>query len=120
MKLIIASVIFCFLFANAKAQTQRTDSLYIVTFTTGSAWDFSKKPHEQPYFKEHSMNLSTLRKEGIIKLGARYADKGIIVITASNLQAAKELIGADASVVNKLFTADVQKLSVFYEGCINK
>lgn len=96
------------------------DSLYIVTYTAGSAWDNTKAPNEQPYFPDHSANLGKLRKEGVIKAGARYAEKGIIFITASSLQAAREIILADQAVANKLFNADVQKLNVFYDGCIEK
>lgn len=99
---------------TSKAQSTQADSLYIVTYTTGSLWDHSKKPYEQTYFKEHSTNLSALRKAGTIKFGARYADKGIIVIASSSFKAAKELVEADVAVVNKLFNADVQKMSIFY------
>lgn len=104
-----------------KAQSQPAqDSLYIVTYTTGSAWDFEKKPNEQNYFKEHSSNLSAWRKNGIIKLGARYAEKGMIIIATASMQAAKELVLTDPAVVNKLFNADVQRLSLFYEGCLEQ
>ncbi|HEY6437837.1 MAG TPA: hypothetical protein VIY47_14700 [Ignavibacteriaceae bacterium] len=103
----------------AFAQTT-TDSLYIVTYTTGPAWDKTKVPNEQPYFTDHSANLGKLRKEGVITAGARYGEKGIIFIKASSLQAAREIILADQAVVNKLFNADVQKLNVFYDGCIER
>jgi len=98
----------------------QTDSLFIVTYTTGTAWDVAKQPQEQAWFKEHSANLSKLRKDGIIKAGARYADKGIIVVAAKTLTTAKEIIFADAAVINKLFVADVQKLNVFYDGCFER
>jgi hypothetical protein len=111
---VIAVLFFCFGALSSSAQTQPTDSLYIVTYTTGSAWDTSKKFHEQSYFKEHSANLSALRKVGTIKFGARYADKGMIVIRAASFQAAKDLINADLGVINKLFNADVQRLNAFY------
>lgn len=64
--------------------------------------DANKQPNEQPWFKEHSANLSKLRKDGVIKAGARYADKGIIVVTAKTLALAKEIIFADAAIANKL------------------
>lgn len=105
---------------SATAQGIKPDSLFIVTYTTGQSWDVAKPPNDQPYFKEHSANLGKLRKEGVITAGARYADKGIIFIKASSLQAAKEIIFADQAVANKLFNADVQKLNVFYDGCIEK
>ncbi len=66
------------------AQTNPTDSLFIVIYTVGAAWDASKQPNEQLYFKEHSANLSALRKQGVIKAGARFADKGMIVLQQSH------------------------------------
>jgi hypothetical protein len=106
--------------AHVAAQQPAADSLYIVTYVTGTAWDTAKPPHEQPYFKEHSANLSKLRKEGVIKAGARYAEKGIIFISATSLQHAQEIIFSDQAVINKLFIADVERLNVFYDGCIEK
>jgi hypothetical protein len=96
------------------------DSLYIVTFSTGSAWNAAKAANEQPYFKEHSANLARWRKEGIIKLGARYADKGMIVISAPSLAVARQLISNEDGVANNLFAADVQTFNVFYAGCLEK
>ncbi len=79
------TILTCFCVATiAKAQVASPDSLFIVTYTAGSTWDPAKKPNEQPYFKEHSANLSSLRKSGSIKFGARYAEKGIIVIAAKS------------------------------------
>jgi hypothetical protein len=121
MKTILLVNLFFMCLCSASAQeTKPIDSLYIVTYTTGPAWDNAKAPNEQPYFMDHSANLGKLRKEGVIKAGARYAEKGIIFITASSLQAANEIIFADQAVVNKLFNADVQKLNVFYDGCIER
>jgi hypothetical protein len=111
------AILFCSFTLCVTAQTV-PDSLYIVTYTTGPKWDHAKTPNEQPYFMEHAANLGKLRKEGVIKAGARYAEKGIIFITASSIKAAREIIFADQAVVHQLFVADVQKLSVFYDGCI--
>lgn len=97
-----------------------TDSLYIVTYTTGPTRDTAKAPNEQSYFMDHSANLGKLRKEGVITAGARYGEKGIIFLLAPSLQAAKEIVFADQAVANKLFNADVQRLNVFYDGCIER
>lgn len=97
-----------------------TDSLYIVTYTTGPTWDTAKAPNEQSYFMDHSANLGKLRKDGVITAGARYGEKGIIFLLAPSLQAAKEIVFADQAVANKLFDADVQKVNVFYTGCLEK
>lgn len=120
MKALFLSVILLMYIDSALAQYAKPDSLYIVTYTTGLSWDLGKPASDQPYFKEHSANLGKLRKDGVITAGARYADKGIIFIKASSFQAAKEIVFADLAVANKLFNADVQKLNVFYDGCIEK
>lgn len=113
--LLLTSLVKC------QAQTEITvDSLYIVTYTVGSLWDAKKQPNEQLHFIEHSANLSDLRKGGIIKAGARYGDKGIIVIAAKSITKAREIILSDVAVINKLFMADIQKLNVFYEGCLER
>jgi len=106
------------LFFSARAQV--TDSLYIVTYTTGPSWDVNKPPLEQPYFKEHSARLGQLRKEGVIRFGARYGEKGMIVISASTREAARKIIFEDQAVANKLFEVDVQKLNIFYDGCLER
>jgi hypothetical protein len=103
-----------------QGELKAVDSLYMVTYTTGPAWDNSKSPNDQPYFKEHSSRLARLRKDGVIKFGARYGNKGSIGITAKNFQAAKEIVFGDPAVINKLFDVDVQKLNIFYEGCLAK
>jgi hypothetical protein len=96
------------------------DSLFIVTYTTGPAWDASKPPMEQPNFKEHSANLGAMRKEGLIRFGARYSDKGMIVVSFKSLAAAKERILVDPGVANGLFKAEIERLRPFYFGCIEK
>lgn len=119
MKLIL-SFIFLMLALSGKAQEIVKDSLYIVTYTTGPSWDQSKAPGDQPYFKEHSQHLSSLRKAGVITMGARYAEKGIIVIKAKSLSHAQEIVTSDQAIANQLFNTDVQKLSVFYPGCVER
>jgi hypothetical protein len=117
----IILIFLLLLSANVYAQSpaEVKDTLFIVTYTTGPGWDQTKSPSDQPFFKEHSGFMSKLRKEGITKFGARYADKGIIVISATSVEKAKEIIFGDEAIENKLFFADVQKLNVFYEGCIS-
>jgi hypothetical protein len=103
MKFILC-VVLVGLSVVVNAQTPNaSDSLFIVTYSVGSAWDANKQPNEQLYFKEHAANLSKLRKEGVIKAGARFADKGMIVINTTSLTTAKEIILSDIAVIHKLF-----------------
>lgn len=120
MKYIITIVVISFSLTAGAQTSSLSDSLFVVTYTTGVAWDHTKAPGEQPYFKEHSANLSKLRKEGVIKAGARYGEKGMIFISAKSLSLAKDIILSDPAVIHKLFEADVQKLLVFYDGCIER
>lgn len=112
-------IVLCHGLVYAQSQAS-TDSLFIVTYVTGPAWDASKAPNEQANFKEHSANLSAWRKEGAIRFGARYADKGIIFLAAASLKAARERIASDQGVSGGLFVAEVQPLMPFYYGCIEK
>ena len=120
------SIIFFFIFlpvallAQSQTPPPPTDSLFIITYTTGPAWDKSKNPGDQPWFKEHSANLGKMRKDGIIKLGARHGEKGMIVLSVASREAAANLVFNDPAVVNKLFNAELEKLSVFYFGCLEK
>jgi uncharacterized protein YciI len=113
-------ILLCLLFAVISLQVyaQTADSLYVVTYTTGSAWDFSKSPSDQPYFKEHSARLGQFRKSGSIKFGARVGEKGLIVIAMPSWSAARQWLSEDPAVVNKLFNAEIEPLNIFYSGCL--
>jgi hypothetical protein len=113
MKTLIVFLIATCFCLNANAQNS-TDSLFMVTYSLGDAWDQSKKPHEQSFFKEHSSHLSSLRKAGTIKFGARYSDKGLIFVSAPNYEKAKELVTSDVAIKNRLFIAEVSRMNVFY------
>ena len=106
--------------AMSYGQMQMADSLFIVTYTTGKSWDHSKQPTEQTYFKSHSTHLSSLRKSGVITAGARYSDKGIIIIRAESTSNAKHIIESDTAVSSQLFNVAIDKLSVFYPGCLER
>ncbi|MFZ1805579.1 MAG: hypothetical protein WAU36_00065 [Cyclobacteriaceae bacterium] len=96
------------------------DSLFVVTYTTGPAWDFEKTPNDQRYFSDHSQHLSALRKNGTIKLGARAGEKGIIVFSAKTFKEAIEIINNDIAIVHGLFETDIQAFNVFYPGCVER
>lgn len=88
--------------------------LYIVHFALGPAWDKGKPPNEQEGFAGHSQNLGRLRKQGVIALGARYGDLGMIVVRADSEEGARALVADDPGVAAGIFTYDVQPFSVFY------
>ncbi|HUG54732.1 MAG TPA: nuclear transport factor 2 family protein [Vicinamibacteria bacterium] len=94
------------------------DALFIVTFQTGPAWTPGKPPAEQPAFAEHGANLQRLRREGVIAVGARYADKGMIVARFPDEAAARREIAADPGIKAGTFTYELAELRPFFAGCL--
>ena len=107
---------------TARAATQ--DSLaqqkktFIAIFSLGPAWNKDKPAHEQAHFKEHSANLKRLRQEKKLLVGARYSDKGMIIIEAANEEEARAQVENDPMVVNGLFHLELYPFNAFYKGCI--
>lgn len=89
--------------------------LYIVEYSKGSKWDNTKEFDGQKFANHHSAHLQSLRKQGIIQFGARYSDKGIIFIAAMGMDNAKQIVNSDSAIINKMFTATINELSVFYD-----
>ena len=110
--------------AQSNAQSSPSDMVsiqqpsFVVEFRSGPKWDSSKKPDEQAFFRDHSANLKRMRERGQLIVGARYADRGWIVVNAESESAARALIEDDPSVRNGIFVFDVHPLSVFYAGCL--
>lgn len=92
---------------------------FVVIFSLGPAWEKDKPANEQRYFADHSANLGKLRAEKKLLLGARYADKGMVIIEAENEAAARAMFDADPMVKNRLFNMEVYAFSPFFTGCIN-
>ncbi|MFN0151800.1 MAG: YciI family protein [bacterium] len=92
--------------------------LFIVHFSAGPSWDPDKPPNEQTSFGEHGRNLKRLRDEGSIVLGARYGDKGMIVLRSLSEDEARAILSADPGVVAGIFTFEVFELRPFYSGCL--
>lgn len=108
---------------RATAQTPAETSvppatLFAVEFRTGKNWDKAKRPLEQAYFREHSANLKRLRDTGRLVVGARYSDKGLVVLTADSEADVRALVDADPSVQNQVFEYAVHPFHVFYNGCL--
>ena len=93
--------------------------LFAVELRTGARWDHARPAHEQAQFREHSTNLKRLRDQGHIALGARYADKGFLVVTAASAAAARELMEADPSIQAQVFAFELHEFRVFYPGCVS-
>jgi len=92
--------------------------LYAAVYKTGPKWDAAKPPGEQAFFKDHSAHLAKLRAAGTIVMGARYADVGLIVVSAASEADARKMFEVDPSVAAGTFAVDVHRFSVFYSGFV--
>jgi uncharacterized protein YciI len=100
-------------FASAAAPAPK---IYAVTFTTGPNWDATKPAAEQKFMREHSANLARLRTAGISILGGRYADKGLLLVRASDEAAVRAELAQDPSLAAGTFQAAVDEYQPFQHG----
>lgn len=91
--------------------------LFIVHLSLGKAWNAEKPAQEQLHFKEHSANIKRLRTEGRLRIGARYGDKGMLILTAQDEPEVRAEFAQDPMVMNGLFQLDISELRPFYDGC---
>jgi hypothetical protein len=104
--------------SESNAATAPRERLYLVIFSLGPAWVAGRPPGEQPAFREHGQNLKRLRDADRIALGARYADKGMIVLRSESEAAARREIAADPGVQAGIFTFELNELVPFYSGYV--
>ena len=90
--------------------------LFAIHFTTGPAWDNAKPANEQKFFTEHSANLARLRSAGVLVIGARYGDKGLIIVRASSVSTALAHLAGDPSIAGGVFKVTVDEFTPFYHG----
>lgn len=106
--------------APASAPPPSTEKLFAVEIRTGPAWQADKPPQQQTHFREHSAYLARLRAEGRIVFGARYGEKGLIVLRAPSLEAARGTVDEDVAMRSGLFTYELNEMRVFYGGTLSR
>jgi uncharacterized protein YciI len=106
--------------APASAPIPPGQKLFAVEITTGAKWDTSKPPNQQAFMKEHSAHLKKLRDDGLISMGARYGDKGLIVLKAQDENEARAIMAADPSMQNETFKFSLHEMRVFYPGQVGE
>ncbi|MFN0184788.1 MAG: YciI family protein [Aquabacterium sp.] len=92
--------------------------LFAVEIRTGPAWDAAKAPQEQMFFREHSAHLRRLREQGALVMGARYGDKGLIVLRAASEAEANAWLKDDPSMQAGTFRYELHEFRVFYSGTL--
>ncbi|QPF75585.1 hypothetical protein G8A07_23495 [Roseateles sp. DAIF2] len=94
------------------------ERLFAVEIRTGAAWDQAKPATAQPHFRAHSEHLARLRAEGRIAMGARYGDKGLLVLRAAGPDEARALMDADPSMQSRTFGYELHEMRVFQPGWV--
>jgi uncharacterized protein YciI len=101
---------------SADVQSPPKPQLFAVRFQPGPGWDKAKPPADQTGFASHSANLQRLRREGTVVLGGRFADFGLVVVTARDLDAARALFAGDETIAAKVFAMQVDPWATIFEG----
>jgi uncharacterized protein YciI len=104
--------------AHPASGVEANQRLFAVEIRTGPSWDPAKPPGEQAFFREHSAHLKRLRDAGHIVMGARYADKGLVVFTAKSSSDVKALMEQDPAMVAGTFVYQIHDFNVFYAGTV--
>ena len=87
---------------------------FIVHLETGKEWNSNLSPTEQKEFKNHSENMKLLREKGIIKLGARYGEFGLLIIESESKSSAIKILEADPGIKAGIFKFRIEPISIFY------
>jgi hypothetical protein len=93
-------------------------TFFAVEIRIGAKWDHSKAAHEQLYFGEHSANLKRLRDAGSLIAGARYGDKGLVILAAATQELAEAMMDDDPSIGAEVFQYEIHPMNVFYPGTL--
>lgn len=101
------------------ARTETPTKLFAIQFTTGPAWN-SPAEVKDPLFKQHSDNLQRMRREGLVQFGARYGEKGLVVVHARDEAAVRAQVAQDPSVAAGLFVAEVHEFRPFFHGTTHR
>lgn len=92
--------------------------LFAIEITTGPKWDPARPPQEQQHFGAHSANLRRLREAGALVMGARYGDKGLVVLAARDEAEARAMMDEDPSMKAGVFQYQIHAFNVFYGGTV--
>ncbi len=103
-------------FAASPPAPATPTKLFAVTLTTGPAWDATKSPNEQPHMPEHSANIARMRAAGLSVLGGRYADKGLILVRATDEAAVRAALASDPAIAGGTFKVTVDEYRPFQHG----
>ncbi|NUN70870.1 MAG: hypothetical protein HUU02_14300 [Bacteroidetes bacterium] len=120
MQTALITIALLFILQPSEAQTpQGRKQQYIAAiFTRGAGWDTTKPPSAQPHFAEHGKNLQRLRASGVVALGARYGDYGMVVFRNGSIDSVRALFNTDTLVLKDILRMELHPFNPFYPGTI--
>jgi ketosteroid isomerase-like protein len=98
------------------AQPVPPPKMFAVRLTTGPAWDAAKSPNDQVGMREHSANIARIRREGLLVLGARFGELGLLVLRVPDEAAVQAQFAPDPTVATGVFKLQVDVFSPFAHG----
>ena len=119
MRKILSVLTIAFAFSST-GYAQENEKLFAMIYSKGKEWNEKVPASEQAYFKDHSLHLQRLRKQGQIIVGGRYSDVGFMILKAEDAIKAKKITKQDSSVVKGTFKVELFEFQPFYNGCIGK
>jgi hypothetical protein len=103
--------------SSATAQSTPTPpKLFAVRLTKGPAWDETKSPNEQTGMREHSANIARLRREGVLVLGARFGELGLLVLRLPDEAAVQTQLAPDPAIASGIFKVQTDVFLPFAHG----
>lgn len=109
-------LILALLPAALLAQPGLPPRMFAVRLTTGPAWEAAKSPNEQAGMREHSANIARMRREGLLVLGARFGELGLIVLRVPDEAAVLAQFAPDPTIATGVFKLQVDAFTPFAHG----
>ena len=91
-------------------------TLFAVRLTKGPAWEEARPPNEQAGMREHSANIARMRREGVLVLGARFGELGLLVLRLPDEAAVRTQLAPDPAIAAGIFHVQVDAYSPFAHG----
>jgi uncharacterized protein YciI len=100
------------------AQGAPTAYYFMVQFAPGQRWDRSKPADQQAGFREHQQFLQTMRQQGRLLLGGRYAGRGMFILIGTSEQEIRQIVGTDPIVRSGVMAFEAFPFQVTYPGFV--
>lgn len=100
----------------AQAPAETPPPLWAVRLTVGPAWDAARAPNDQTGMREHSANIARMRAEGVLVVGARFGELGLLVLRVPDEEAVRTQLAPDPAIQGGVFEVRIDRWSGFAHG----